>query len=137
MTNIKMSAVMAGMLGAGALLLAVPGVSSAAVEDGLDIHGWRIDNASNAVFVVTENGQNGLDIHGWRIDTAGEAERVASSDSPYMGTSMQVEPDELGFTDPRPGQGDYERSPYIGTSLKVDADEELGFTDPRPGQGDY
>jgi hypothetical protein len=133
-----MSAVMAGMLGAGALLLAVPGVSSAAVEDGLDIHGWRIDNASNAVFVVTENGQNGLDIHGWSIDTAGEAERVASSDSPYMGASMQVGAvGELGFTDPRPGQGDYERSPYTGTSMQVDAVEELGFTDPRPGQGDY
>jgi hypothetical protein len=37
---------------------------------------------------------------------------------------MKVGADNLGFTDPRPGQGDYQHSP----------DGELGFTDPRPGE---
>lgn len=122
MKTIKLNAVVAGMLSAGALLTIVPGVSSAAFEDGLDMHGWRIDQpqvtASNQV-----NGEGGLDIHGWRIEQA----QVAAVSSPYIGTSLRVDVNgELGFTDPRPGQNDLESG-----------DGTMGFADPRPGQGDY
>ena len=106
MKIIKLNAVVAGMLSAGALLTIAPGVSSAAFENGLDMHGWRIDQpqvtASNQV-----NGEDGLDIHGWRIDH----EQVAAAPSAYIGTSLKVDGnEELGFADPRPGQGDYESS---------------------------
>ena len=122
MKIIKLNAVVAGMLSAGALLAVAPGVSSAAFEDGLDMHGWRIEQprvmASSLV-----NGENGLDIHGWRIEQA----QVAAVDSPYIGTSLRVEANgEPGFTDPRPGQNDLESG-----------DGTMGFADPRPGQGDY
>jgi hypothetical protein len=70
------------MLSAGALLVVAPGVSSAAGEDGLDVHGWRIDQ-----------------------------DQVAAASSAYIGTSLKVQADEgLGFSDPRPGQGDFESS---------------------------
>ena len=80
MKIIKLNAVVAGMLSAGALLAVAPGVSSAAFEDGLDMHGWRIEQA-----------------------------QVAAVDSPYIGTSLRVDANgEPGFTDPRPGQNDLE-----------------------------
>lgn len=116
MKTIKASALITGMLSAMALTMAAPAFSGNVGEDGLDIHGWRIDN--------TEVGQPTLDIHGWRIDTGDKAQQVAASNSPYVGTSMKVGADNLGFTDPRPGQGDYQYSP----------DGELGFADPRPGE---
>lgn len=96
MKTIKLSAVLAAMLCAGAVLVAVPSVSSAANEDGLDLHGWRIDPEE-------------------------AAKNAAASNSSLMGTSLRVDPDGLGFTDPRPGQSDY------GST-----DGEQGFTDPRP-----
>jgi hypothetical protein len=146
MKIIKLNAVVAGMLSAGALLAVAPGVSSAAFEDGLDMHGWRIEqpqvmasslvNGENGLDIhgwrieqaqVTAsnqvNGENGLDIHGWRIEQA----QVAAVDSPYIGTSLRVDANgEPGFTDPRPGQNDLESG-----------DGTMGFADPRPGQGDY
>jgi len=99
MKTIKASGVTAGMLSAVALTIAAPAFSGTVGEDVLDIHGWR-------------------------IDAGDKAEQVASSNSPYVGTSMKVGADNLGFTDPRPGQGDYQYSP----------DGEPGFTDPRPGE---
>lgn len=110
MKLIKLNAAVAGVFSAGTLLMAAPVVSSAAVGDGLDIHGWRIDTAQ----VVAANlavGADGLDIHGWRMDQA----QVAAAPSAFIGTSLTVGgTEELGFTDPRPGQGDYESSdePY-------------------------
>jgi hypothetical protein len=122
MKTVKLNSFAAGALSACSLMMAAPGVSSAAGENGLDIHGWRIDT----------------DIHGWRIDHAPvSAPRVAASRSPYVGTSLRVEPDGLGFSDPRPGQGDFESGAYVGTSLRLQDDSELGFSDPRAGQGDY
>lgn len=116
MKTIKASAVLTGLFSAVAMTMVVPAFSGTVGEDVLDIHGWRIDN--------TEAAQVDLDIHGWRIDAGDKAQQVAASNSPYVGTSMKVGADNLGFTDPRPGQGDYQRSP----------DGELGFTDPRPGE---
>lgn len=98
MKTIKLSAVLAAIMSAGAVLVAVPGVSSAANEEGLDIHGWRIDPQD-------------------------AANHAAASSGAFTGTSLRVEPDGLGFTDPRPGQSDY-----------GSMDGELGFTDPRPGE---
>ena len=106
MKTIKLNAAVAGMLSAGALLMVAPGVSSAAVEDGLDMHGWRID-AAQVVAANSAVGEDGLDIHGWRIDH----EQVAAAPSAYIGTSLKVDGnEELGFADPRPGQGDFEGS---------------------------
>ena len=122
MKIIKLNAVVAGMLSAGALLAVAPGVSSAAFEDGLDMHGWRIEQPQVMASSLV-NGENGLDIHGWRIEQA----QVAAVDSPYIGTSLRVDANgEPGFTDPRPGQNDLES-----------VDGTMGFADPRPGQGDY
>lgn len=122
MKTIKLNAVVAGLLSAGALLMVAPGVSSAAGEDGLDMHGWRID-AAQVVAANPATGEDSLDIHGWRIDHA----QVAAAPSAYIGTSLKAYVNgELGFTDPRPGQGDLENS-----------DGTLGISDPRPGQGDY
>lgn len=98
MKTIKLSAALAAMLCAGAVLVAVPSVSSAANEDGLDNHGWRIGPEE-------------------------AAKSVATSNSSLMGTSLRVDPDVLGFSDPRPGQGDYGNT-----------DGEQGFTGPRPGE---
>jgi hypothetical protein len=116
MKIIKASAVITGMLGAVAMTMAAPAFTGSVGEDVLDIHGWRIDN--------TEATQVTLDIHGWRIDTGDKTQQVAASNSPYIGTSMKVGAENLGFADPRPGQGDYQYSP----------DGELGFADPRPGE---
>ena len=116
MKTIKASAVITGLLGAVAMTMAAPAFSGTVGEDVLDIHGWRIDN--------TEAAQVTLDIHGWRIETGGKAQQVAASNSPYIGTSMKVGADNLGFTDPRPGQVDDQYSPG----------GELGFADPRPGE---
>jgi hypothetical protein len=103
MKTIKLNAVVAGMLSAGALLAVAPGVSSAAFEDGLDMHGWRIEQPQVMASSLV-NGENGLDIHGWRIEQA----QVTAVDSPYIGTSLRVDANgEPGFADPRPGQGDY------------------------------
>lgn len=99
MKTIKANALITGMLSAMALAMAAPAFSGNVGEDGLDIHGWR-------------------------IDTGDKPQQVAASNSSYIGTSMKVGADNLGFTDPRPGQGDYQYSP----------DGELGFTDPRPGE---
>ena len=122
MKTINLNSVVAGMLSAGALLAVAPGVSSAAFEDGLDMHGWRIEQPQVMASSLV-NGENGLDIHGWRIEQA----QVAAVDSPYIGTSLRVEANgEPGFTDPRPGQNDLESG-----------DGTMGFADPRPGQGDY
>jgi hypothetical protein len=109
---------MIAMIGAGTLMLAAPSYSAEVGEDVLDIHGWRIDPADSA-----NPGQRALDIHGWRIEAA-TPQVLATIRSPYVGTSLRVEDDGLGFTDPRPGQSDYSYSP----------DGELGFDDPRPGR---
>ena len=115
MKTIKASALISGMLSAMVLTVAAPAFSGNVGEDVLDIHGWRIDD--------NEASPVALDIHGWRIDTDYRSQQVAASKSPYVGTSMKVGADNLGFTDPRPGQGDYQYRP----------DGELGFDDPRPG----
>lgn len=86
------------MIGAGAFMLAFPAVAAQVGADGLDIHGWRIEAASPQV--------------------------LATTNSPYLGTSLRVADEGLGFTDPRPGDADYAYSP----------DGELGFADPRPGR---
>lgn len=99
MKTIKASAVLTGLFSAVAMTMVVPAFSGTVGEDVLDIHGWR-------------------------IDTGDKAQQVAASNSPYVGTSMKVGADNLGFTDPRPGQGDYQYS----------TDGELGFADPRPGE---
>lgn len=116
MKTIKSSTVITGILTVGTLMMAAPVFSGSVGEDVLDIHGWRID--------PDETPQIALDIHGWRIDPADQAQHMAASSSPYIGTSLKVGPDVLGFSDPRPGQGDYEYSP----------DGTLGFADPRPGE---
>lgn len=107
------------MIGAAALMLAAPALAAEIGEDVLDIHGWRIDPADAANL-----GQPVFDIHGWRIE-ASTTQVMATTKSPYVGTSLRTDGEEvLGFTDPRPGQGDSSYSP----------DGELGFDDPRPGR---
>lgn len=99
MKLIKLNTALAGVLSTGALLMLAPGVSSVAGAEGLDIHGWHIDHVQ-----VAANGADGLDIHGWRIEPA----QVASTGSAYIGTSLKVDSsEELGFSDPQPGQSDY------------------------------
>jgi len=118
MKSIKLNTTVAVMLSAGALLTVASGVSTAAVEDGLDIHGWRIDSAQ-VVAASPATGSNGLDIHGWRIEQV----QFAAASSPYVGTSLKADENgELGFADPRPGQGDYEIS-----------DRAVGVYEPRAG----
>lgn len=94
MKSIKLNTTVAVMLSAGVLLTVASGVSTAAGEDGLDIHGWRI-----------------------------EQDQFASARSPYVGTSLKADENgDLGFADPRPGQGDYEIS-----------DKAMGVYEPRAG----
>ena len=106
MKTVKFHTLTAGVVGA-ALLTALPGAALAMDPDEAE-----------------------LIRHGWNPAIATSAE--AASASPYIGTSLQhAEDSQLGFTDPRPGQGDYVLGSYRDTPMKSMADGELGFDDPR------
>ena len=108
MKTVKFHTLTAGVVGA-ALLTALPGAALAMDPDEAE-----------------------LIRYGWNPAIATSAESEAASASPYIGTSLQrAEDGTLGFTDPRPGKGDYVLGSYRGTLVKAAADGELGFDDPR------
>jgi hypothetical protein len=91
MKTIKMSAVMAGMLGAGALLMAVPVVSSAAAGEGWDSFnsGDGQSIAASSAYLGTalvSSPSDGFDVLNLDVEIH------SSSGAAYYGTSMEAAP---------------------------------------------
>ena len=91
MKTIKMSAVMAGMLGVGALLMTVPVVSSAAAGEGWDTFntgdGQSIAASSPYLGTAMESAPSG----GFDVLNL-DVEIHSSSSKAYYGTSMEAAP---------------------------------------------
>jgi len=93
MKFVKVNALLASMLGAGALLMAVPLVSNASA--GL---GWDVFNVGDGQVIPTESGAymgtslasaTGL---GWDAFNVGDGQPIPSESQSYMGTSLEAAP---------------------------------------------